>query len=202
MTSSGANYNPTFVECTGFGQNTTNAAPSLFLESLAIDLDCSVYGSLFVTNDGEFGKSVTIQIDLKMGGSIFASGNINSGANGNFSGVVSAAGGFISGNPMRLPNASIGGALNQFGGAMDVNGLLKTAGGIASGGEITGPLMQAAEKFVIGQQPGTEETSGTPTPPAQFYLNQQRYIPKQIFDNYSGEFITVLAATTAPPSDN
>jgi hypothetical protein len=202
MTSSGADYNPTFVECTGFGQNTSNTAPSLFLESLAIDLDCSVYGSLFVTNNGTFDGNVTVQKDINLGGSIFASGTINGGSNANFSGTVSAAGGFISGNPMRLPNASIGGALNQFGGAMDVNGLLKTAGGIASGGEITGPLMQAAEKFVIGQQPGTEEISGTPTPPAQFYLNQQRYIPKQIFDNSSGEYITVLAATTAPPSDN
>ena len=76
MTNSGANYDPTFVECTGFGQNTSNSAPSLFVESIAIDLDCSVYGSLFVTNDGEFGKSVTIQVDLKMGGSIFASGTL------------------------------------------------------------------------------------------------------------------------------
>ena len=201
MTNSGANYDPTFVQCTGFGQNTSNTAPSLFVESIAIDLDCSVYGSLFVTNDGEFGKSVTIQVDLKMGGSIFASGNINSGASGNFSGTVSAAGGFISGNPMRLPGASIGGALNKFSGAMDVGGLLKTVSGITSAGEITGPLMQVAEKFVIGQQPGTEDISGTPTPPAQFFLNQQRYAPRQIFDNSSGEYITVLAASTAPNPD-
>ena len=195
MTSSGANYNPTFETCTGKGQNTSNAAPSLFVESIAIDLDCSVYGSLFVTNDGEFGKSVTIQVDLKLGGSISASGNINSGANGNFSGVVSAAGGFVSGNPMRLPGASIGGALNKFTGAMDIDKSLNVAG------EIAAPLMQVAEKFVIGQQPGTEEISGTPTPPAQFFLNQQRYAPRQIFDNSSGEYITVLAASTAPNPD-
>jgi len=195
MTSSGANYNPTFETCTGKGQNTSNAAPSLFVESIAIDLDCSVYGSLFVTNDGEFGKSVTIQVDLKLGGSISASGNINSGANGNFSGVVSAAGGFVSGNPMRLPGASIGGALNKFTGAMDIDKSLNVAG------EIAAPLMQVAEKFVIGQQPGTEEISGTPTPPAQFFLNQQRYVPKQILDNFSGEYITVLAASTAPNPD-
>ena len=195
MTNSGANYDPTFVECTGFGQNTSNAAPSLFVESIAIDLDCSVYGSLFVTNDGEFGKSVTIQVDLKMGGSIFASGNINSGASGNFSGTVSAAGGFISGNPMRLPGASIGGALNKFTGAMDI------AKSLNVGGEIVGPLMQVAEKFVIGKQPSTDEISGTPTPPAEFYFNQQRYVPKQILDNFSGEYITVLAASTAPNPD-
>jgi len=86
MTNSGADYNPTFVECTGFGQNTTNAAPSLFVESIAIDLDCSVYGSLFVTNNVEVGKDVTI------GGNIEVKGNLQVGGPGRFGGVVSAAG--------------------------------------------------------------------------------------------------------------
>lgn len=80
MTSSGSNYDPTFVQCTGFGQNTSNAAPSLFVESIAIDLDCSVYGSLFVTNNVEIGKNVEVK------GSIAVSGP------GSFGGVVSAAG--------------------------------------------------------------------------------------------------------------
>ena len=80
MTNSGANYDPTFVECTGFGQNTSNAAPSLFVESIAIDLDCSVYGSLFVTNNIQVGKNVEIK------GSLAVSGP------GSFGGVVSAAG--------------------------------------------------------------------------------------------------------------
>ena len=80
MTSSGANYDPTFVECTGFGQNTSNAAPSLFVESIAIDLDCSVYGSLFVTNNVEVGKNVEIKGNLAVSGP------------GSFGGVVSAAG--------------------------------------------------------------------------------------------------------------
>jgi len=80
MTNSGANYDPTFVECTGFGQNTSNSAPSLFVESIAIDLDCSVYGSLFVTNNVEVGKNVEIK------GSLAVSGP------GSFGGVVSAAG--------------------------------------------------------------------------------------------------------------
>ena len=80
MTNSGANYNPTFVECTGFGQNTSNAAPSLFVESIAIDLDCSVYGSLFVTNNVEVGKNVEIKGNLAVSGP------------GSFGGVVSAAG--------------------------------------------------------------------------------------------------------------
>lgn len=80
MTNSGANYDPTFVECTGFGQNTSNAAPSLFVESIAIDLDCSVYGSLFVTNNVEVGKNVEIKGNLAVSGP------------GSFGGVVSAAG--------------------------------------------------------------------------------------------------------------
>jgi len=80
MTSSGANYNPTFETCTGFGQNTSNAAPSLFVESIAIDLDCSVYGSLFVTNNIQVGKNVEIKGNLAVSGP------------GSFGGVVSAAG--------------------------------------------------------------------------------------------------------------
>ena len=80
MTSSGSNYDPTFVQCTGFGQNTSNAAPSLFVESIAIDLDCSVYGSLFVTNNVEVGKNVEIKGNLAVSGP------------GSFGGVVSAAG--------------------------------------------------------------------------------------------------------------
>ena len=86
MTSSGANYDPTFVECTGFGQNTSNSAPSLFVESIAIDLDCSVYGSLFVKNDGTFDGNVTI------GGNLEVKGNLQVGGPGSFGGVVSAAG--------------------------------------------------------------------------------------------------------------
>ena len=80
MTNSGANYDPTFVQCTGFGQNTSNSAPSLFVESIAIDLDCSVYGSLFVTNNVEVGKNVEIKGNLAVSGP------------GSFGGVVSAAG--------------------------------------------------------------------------------------------------------------
>jgi hypothetical protein len=91
MTNSGANYDPTFVECTGFGQNTSNAAPSLFLESIAINLDCSVYGSLFVTNNVEVGKNVEIKGNLAVSGP------------GSFGGVVSAAG-------FRVGKNSFGGA--------------------------------------------------------------------------------------------
>jgi hypothetical protein len=192
-------YDATFVQSKGFGQSPENPAPSLFLQSIAIDKDCSVYGSLFVTNDGTFGKNVTIQGNLNMGGAITAAGSISSGGNGNFSGVVAAAGGFASGNPMRLPGASVGGALNKFTGAMDVGGVLKAASGIISEGQIAGPLMQAAEKFVVGEQPGTEQT-GEPKEPAKFYLNQQQFTPQEIFDSRSGEYYTVLAAVQNPSS--
>ena len=80
MADSGADYPPIFVQCTGFGQNTSNAAPSLFVESIAIDLDCSVYGSLFVTNNIQVGKNVEIKGNLAVSGP------------GSFGGVVSAAG--------------------------------------------------------------------------------------------------------------
>jgi hypothetical protein len=150
-----------------------------------------VYGSLFVTNDGTFGKDVLIQMNLNVGGAITVTGSISSGGNGNFSGVVAAAGGFVSGNPMRLPGASIGGALNKFAGAVDIGKSLNVAG------EITGPLMQVAEKFTIGQPPDTGSDTQEPSdvPEAEFYLNKARYTPQEIFDSRSGQFLRVLAIT-------
>jgi hypothetical protein len=192
MANSGANYDPTFVQCTGFGQNTSNAAPSLFVESIAIDLDCSVYGSLFVTKDGTFGENVTIQMNLNLGGAITAAGSISSGGNGNFSGVVAAAGGFVSGNPMRLPGASIGGALNKFSGSMDV------AKSLNVGGEIVGPLMQAAEKIVIGPPPEAEVNPDNTL--AEIFFNQERYTAQPILDATTGRTLTVLAVYQNPDS--
>jgi hypothetical protein len=191
------NYDPTFVQAQGFGQSPENPAPSLFLQSIAFDKDCSVYGSLFVTNDGTFGKNVTIQMNLNVGGAITATGSISSGGNGNFSGVVAAAGGFASGNPMKLPGASIGGALNKLTGALNLGGVLKAASDIISEGQITGPLMQAVEKLTIGQPPNSNSDTQEPsnTPPAEFYFNQQKYTPQEIFDTRSGEYYTVLAAS-------
>ena len=73
-------YNAGFVEDQGFGQSPENAAPPLFLESIALDKDCSVYGSLFVTNNIQVGKNVEIKGNLAVSGP------------GSFGGVVSAAG--------------------------------------------------------------------------------------------------------------
>jgi hypothetical protein len=176
------------VKCQGFGQSPENPAPSLFLQSIAFDKDCSVYNDFSVGGNSTFIKNVNI------GGSIAASGSISSGGNGNFSGVVAAAGGFASGNPMRLPGASVGGALNKFTGAMDVGGLLKAASGIISGAQVSSPQMQAAEQMVVGEPPSNnQEQTGEPKDPAQFYFNQQRYVPTEIFDTRSGEYYTVLA---------
>jgi hypothetical protein len=199
MTSSSSDYEWGAVKNQGFGQSPENPAPPLFLESIAIDRDCSVYGSLFVTNNGTFGGNVTIQGNLNIGGSIFTTGNINGGANGNFSGIVAAAGGFASGNPMRLPGATLGGALNQLTGALSLGGVLKAASDILSEGKMAGQLMQAAQQMVVGEQPGTEQT-GEPKEPAQFFLNQQRYVPQEIFDTRSGQYYTVLAVAQNPSS--
>ena len=199
MANSSSDYEWGAVKNQGFGQSPENPAPPLFLESIALDKDCSVYGSLYVTNNGTFGGNVTIQGNLNIGGSIFTTGHISSGGNGNFSGVVAAAGGFASGNPMRLPGASLGGALNQLTGALNLGGVLKAASDILSEGKMAGQLMQAAQQMVIGEQPGTEQT-GEPKELAKFYLNQQRYVPQQIFDSRSGQYYTVLAVVQNPTS--
>jgi hypothetical protein len=126
MTSSGADYNPTFVQCTGFGQNTTNAAPSLFLDSIAIDKDCSVYGSLFVTNNVEVGKNVEIKGSLAVKGP------------GSFGGVVSAAGFTYGGKSFFGANQFVVEAPATFlnslatNGASSFGGLLSAATGIVS----------------------------------------------------------------------
>jgi len=143
MTSSGSDYNPTFVECTGFGQNTTNAAPSLFVESIAIDLDCSVYGSLFVTNNVQVGKNVEIK------GSLTVSGP------GSFGGVVSAAGFTYGGRSFFGANQFVVEAPATF-----LN-TLKTAGASAFEGVVT-----AAKGLV------TKALSVAPIPPG-FNRNTQ-----------------------------
>ena len=73
-------YDPTQVISQGFGQSPENPAPSLFFKSVAIDKDFSVYGSLYTTVNAEVGGNVTIKGNLQVGGP------------GNFGGVVSAAG--------------------------------------------------------------------------------------------------------------
>jgi hypothetical protein len=126
MTSSGADYDPTFEACTGFGQNTSNAAPSLFVESIAIDLDCSVYGSLFVTNNVQVGKNVEIKGNLAVSGP------------GSFGGVVSAAGFTYGGKSFFGANQFVVEAPATFlnslatNGASSFGGLLSAATGIVS----------------------------------------------------------------------
>jgi hypothetical protein len=80
MEDASPDYQPGIVQDAGFGQSPENPAPPLFLESIALDRDCSVYGSLFVTNNAQVGKNVEIK------GSLAVSGP------GSFGGVVSAAG--------------------------------------------------------------------------------------------------------------
>jgi len=54
-------YNPGFVGgVTGYGQDAENPAPPLFLESIAIDKDLSVGGSIFSTNNLIVGASAAI----------------------------------------------------------------------------------------------------------------------------------------------
>lgn len=79
-------YNPTQVISQGFGQSPENPAPSLFFKSVAIDKDFSVYGSLYTTDNAEVGGNVTIEGNLEV------KGNLQVGGPGSFGGVVSAAG--------------------------------------------------------------------------------------------------------------
>ena len=67
-------YDPEFVEAAGFGQSTGNPEPSTFIESIAINKDCSVYQNLFV------GKVIEGKSSLAISGP------------GSFGGIVSAAG--------------------------------------------------------------------------------------------------------------
>ena len=65
-------YNPGFVGgVTGFGQTAENPAPSLFLESIAIDKDLSVGGSIFSTNNLVVGASAAIKGGLTAAAAAF-----------------------------------------------------------------------------------------------------------------------------------
>ena len=106
------------------------------MESIAIDLDCSVYGSLFVTNNVQVGKNVEIKGNLAVNGP------------GSFGGVVSAAG-------FRVGKTSFGGAAGFVvdSPATFLN-TLKTAGASAFEGVVT-----AAKGLV------TKALSVAPIPP-------------------------------------
>jgi hypothetical protein len=120
------NYDPGFVKNTGFGQSPENPAPSLFLESFAINKDCSVYQSLYVTNNVEVGKNVIIKGNLQVGGV------------GNFGGIVSAAGFTYGGRSFFGANLFRVEAPAQFlnslttNGSSSFGGLLSAATGIVS----------------------------------------------------------------------
>jgi hypothetical protein len=119
-------YDPTFVQSQGFGQSPENPAPALFFESIAIDKDCSVYGSLYVTKDTEVGKNVLIKGYLQVNGP------------GNFGGVVSAAGFTYGGKSFFGANRFVVEAPATFlnslttNGASSFGGLLSAATGIVS----------------------------------------------------------------------
>jgi hypothetical protein len=99
---------------------------------------------------------------------------------------------------MKLPGASIGGALNKFAGAMDVGGLLKTASGILSEGQITGPLMQAAEKLTIGQPPNSNSDTQEPndTPPAKLFFNQKEMVLQEVMGTDGNRLMALVVSNT------
>lgn len=146
MTSSSSDYNPTFVECTGFGQNDSNPAPSLFVESIAIDLDCSVYQSLFVSKNIE------------------AEGTLAIGGPGSFGGVVSAAGFTYGGKSFFGSNQFVVEApasfLNtlQAAGQSTFNGLIDAAKGLAAQVLSVAPIPPTFQQTAFGQ-PGSVNQS-------------------------------------------
>jgi hypothetical protein len=64
-------YDPTFVQSTGFGQSPSNPAPSLFVDSIALTKDLSVYGSMFSTNNLLVGGSAAISGGLTASAAAF-----------------------------------------------------------------------------------------------------------------------------------
>jgi hypothetical protein len=79
-------YDPDFVKVAGFGQTTGNPEPSTFIESIAINKDCSVYQDCYV------GGKLTVTGAIFASGDINGKGSLNINGQGNFAGVVSAAG--------------------------------------------------------------------------------------------------------------
>ena len=79
-------YDPDFVKVAGFGQTTGNPEPSTFIESIAINKDCSVYQNCFV------GGNLTVKGGISAGGNVESKGSLAVSGPGSFGGVVSAAG--------------------------------------------------------------------------------------------------------------
>jgi cytoskeletal protein CcmA (bactofilin family) len=74
-------YDPGFVGgVTGTGQSSGTPAPSLFLESIAIDKDLSVGGSLFSTNNLVVGASAAIKGGLTAAAAAFGNAVFSGGS--------------------------------------------------------------------------------------------------------------------------
>lgn len=126
-------YDPEFVEVAGFGQTTENPEPSTFIESIAINKDCSVYQNCFV------GGKLTVMGGIFASGNIQGKGTLDIGGPGSFGGVVSAAGfrygrnsfggaaGFVVEDPATFLNT-----LTTAAAPSTFNGLISAAKGIAA----------------------------------------------------------------------
>jgi len=140
MATSGDNYPATFVESEGFGQNPENPAPPLFLESIALDQDCSVYGSLYVTKNVEVGKNVLIKGYLQVNGP------------GNFGGVVSAAGFTYGGRSFFGANRFVVEAPATFLNSLTTNGASSFGGLLSAAAGIVSPALAINPQFDQNQQ--------------------------------------------------
>jgi len=151
-------YDPEFVDSSGNGQSPENPAPPLFLESIAINKDSSVYGSFYLTNNAEIGKNVVIKGNLQVGGP------------GNFGGVVSAAGFTYGGKSFFGANQFVVEAPATFlnslttNGASSFGGLLNAATGIVSQTLAVPPQFSPDQSFAFQNSPSYQPRDGDGNP--------------------------------------
>jgi len=125
-------YDPGLLNVPGYGQSAQNPLAPVFYQSMGIVEDCTVYRSLYVTQNTAVGKNVEVN------GNVVIKGNLQVGGPGNFGGVVSAAGftyggrSFFGANQFTVEAPAT--FLNSLStnGASSFGGLLSAAAGIVS----------------------------------------------------------------------
>lgn len=107
MASESKDYDPEFVESTGYGQNPDNAHKSTYFVSMGVNEDSSFYESLYigknlyVKENGEVGINLDVKgstfvgKDVYIGQNLYVKQNANIKLNLQVDGIVSAAGFYI-----------------------------------------------------------------------------------------------------------
>jgi hypothetical protein len=139
-------YDPGLLNVPGYGQSAQNPLAPVFYQSMGIVEDCTVYRSLYVTQNTAVGKNVEVN------GNVVIKGNLQVGGPGNFGGVVSAAGFTYGGRSFFGANQFTVEAPATFLNSLSTNGASSFGGLLSAAAGIVSPALAINPQFDQNQQ--------------------------------------------------